>query len=66
MSTAGTELKFFRVERNGHVAEVILNNPKKLNTMTVPWAHELESIVDSLEKDDDVPIFRAIPQHFVV
>jgi enoyl-CoA hydratase/carnithine racemase len=46
--------KFFRVVINGHVAEVVLNNPSKLNTMSIPWALELGSIVEALEANDDV------------
>lgn len=53
-------LKFFRVEINGNVAEVVLNNPSKLNTMSIPWALELGSIFESLEQNDEVLLFLAL------
>jgi enoyl-CoA hydratase len=42
------------VERNGHVATVVLNRPAKLNAMTKPMWQELGETVSMLSDDDSL------------
>lgn len=43
-----------RVERNGNVATVTLDRPKKLNAMTLVMDRQMNEIVYELNNDDDV------------
>ncbi len=43
-----------RVERDGHVAEVVLDRPNKLNAVTLGMFHELRRAFEELDADDDV------------
>jgi enoyl-CoA hydratase len=42
------------VERDGHVATVILNRPEKLNAMTKPMWQRLGGVMEELSADDDL------------
>lgn len=43
-----------RISVDGHVATVSLNRPDKLNAINEKMLHELENVLDSLEKSDQV------------
>jgi len=45
-----------RIDRHGHVAEVILNTPDKLNAMTIKFFHEIETAFQELDRDPDVRV----------
>eukprot|EP01125_Pyxidicula_operculata_P015555 TRINITY_DN5293_c0_g1_i1.p1 TRINITY_DN5293_c0_g1~~TRINITY_DN5293_c0_g1_i1.p1 ORF type:complete len:274 (+),score=45.02 TRINITY_DN5293_c0_g1_i1:28-849(+) len=49
-------LKFFRVDKHDHIAEVVMNRPQKFNMIGLSWADELASIMTELEKSDDVRV----------
>jgi len=46
----------FRVDIIGNRAEVVLNNPLKLNMLSVPWALALGSIFEKLDQDPNVRV----------
>jgi enoyl-CoA hydratase len=43
-----------RLERHGHVAEVVLNTPERLNAMSMQFFHEIERAVRDLDRDPEV------------
>ena len=43
-----------RIDRNGHVAEVVLNRPKKLNLMDPPFFKDVHSAFEELDKDEEI------------
>lgn len=43
-----------RLEKRNHVAEVILNNPDRLNAMAPRFFHELRDVFQTIEQDMDV------------
>ncbi len=43
-----------RVDRRGHVAEVVLNTPDRLNAMTTKFFHEVGSAFEELDADPEV------------
>lgn len=58
MTTAGTELAsaFFRVERDGPVARLIMNRPDKANGMTPDFWADLPRLLASLDRDETVRV----------
>lgn len=44
----------FRVNYDDTVAEVVFNNPKKYNMLSLAWGAELDEILVKLEGDDSV------------
>eukprot|EP01126_Amoeba_proteus_P059128 TRINITY_DN769_c0_g2_i8.p1 TRINITY_DN769_c0_g2~~TRINITY_DN769_c0_g2_i8.p1 ORF type:complete len:139 (-),score=23.87 TRINITY_DN769_c0_g2_i8:124-540(-) len=46
--------QFFRYFLSENVAEIVLNQPDKLNTLSIPWALELEQFVIKAEEDEQV------------
>ena len=51
MSNAYTTI---RVDRRGHVAEVVLNRPDKLNAMTIKFFHEIKARSKQIDLDPSV------------
>jgi len=51
-----SEYECFEVERDGHVATVVLNRPEKRNTMTMAFFREVRSIFESLDADESVRV----------
>ncbi len=46
-----------RIDRDGHVAEVVLDNPERLNVMTLPgFFHEIRDAFREIAADDDVRV----------
>lgn len=43
-----------RIERRGHVAEVVLNTPDRLNAMSIKFFHEIKAAFEQLDLDPDV------------
>lgn len=43
-----------RIERSGHVAEVVLDRPGKLNAVTLSMFHQLRRAFEALDADDEV------------
>jgi enoyl-CoA hydratase len=43
-----------RIERRGHVAEVVLNTPDRLNAMSIKFFHEIKAAFEQLDLDLDV------------
>lgn len=43
-----------RIDRRGHVAEVVLNRPDKLNAMTTKFFHEIKAVFEQIDLDPDV------------
>ena len=50
MTADSTDL--VRVERDGHIATVVLNRPEKLNAMTKPMWERLGAVMVELSTDD--------------
>ncbi len=46
----------FRVEKNNHVAWLILNRPKQRNTMTMEFFEEIRRLFEAFDADDDVRV----------
>jgi enoyl-CoA hydratase/carnithine racemase len=57
------EKKYFTVTYENYIAEVILNNPKRFNMLSLAFAAELEEIFISLESNDAV---RSLHQTYYV
>eukprot|EP00008_Paramoeba_atlantica_P007799 CAMPEP_0201489678 /NCGR_PEP_ID=MMETSP0151_2-20130828/23300_1 /ASSEMBLY_ACC=CAM_ASM_000257 /TAXON_ID=200890 /ORGANISM="Paramoeba atlantica, Strain 621/1 / CCAP 1560/9" /LENGTH=270 /DNA_ID=CAMNT_0047875355 /DNA_START=30 /DNA_END=842 /DNA_ORIENTATION=+ len=53
--------KYLRVDKNGHVGEVVMCRPKQLNTVGDAFFEDLKLAVDMVNKDDEirVALFRA-------
>lgn len=49
-------MKYFTIQYDHHVAEVILSNPQKYNMLSPAWAMELEEILHILEQNDNVRV----------
>lgn len=43
-----------RIDRRGHVAEVVLNRPDKLNAMTTKFFHEIKAAFEQIDVDPEV------------
>jgi enoyl-CoA hydratase len=43
-----------RIDRRGHVAEVVLNTPDRLNAMSIKFFHEIKRAFEELDADHDV------------
>lgn len=50
------QLKRFRVEIHDHIAEVVLNQPKRYNAMDMIFFEELHSIFSQLDQDPNVRV----------
>jgi enoyl-CoA hydratase/carnithine racemase len=44
------------LERNGHIGEIVLNRPEKLNAMTPPMSARLEEICRQVDRDPEVRV----------
>lgn len=49
-----TEYTAIRLDRRGHVAEVVLNNPKKLNAMAPIFFEEIGRVFKEIDEDDSI------------
>ena len=49
-----SEYKVFRLEKEGHIAKLFLDNPKKGNTMGPDFWAEVPRVFQALDKDDEV------------
>ena len=47
---------FLKVEKIGHIAWLILNKPKQLNTMTLEFFQEMRRIFEAFDADTDVRV----------
>ncbi|RMF20828.1 MAG: crotonase/enoyl-CoA hydratase family protein [Deltaproteobacteria bacterium] len=46
-----------RIDRDGHVAEIVLDNPDRLNVMTLPgFFHEVRDAIREIGADDEVRV----------
>jgi enoyl-CoA hydratase len=53
----GKQYTTIRIDRRGHVAEVVLNTPDRLNAMTTKFFHEVKDAFEELDAD---PAVRAV------
>ncbi|MBS1810535.1 MAG: crotonase/enoyl-CoA hydratase family protein [Acidobacteria bacterium] len=49
-----TEYTVIRLERNEHIAEVILNNPERLNAMGANFFTEIRQAFEEIDADDNI------------
>lgn len=47
---------FLKVEKNGHVAWLILNRPKQRNTMTMEFFQDIRRLFAAFDEDEDVRV----------
>ncbi len=61
-----SEFTVIRLETSGHIAEVVLDRPDKLNAMAPIFFDELRAVFDDIERDDQIRavILRAEGRHF--
>jgi len=52
----GTDFTHLLINKNRHVAEVILNRPTKLNTMNHAFFQEIERVFNMIDEDNDVRV----------
>jgi enoyl-CoA hydratase len=43
-----------RIDRRGHVAEVVLNTPDRLNAMSIKFFHEIKAAFEQIDLDADI------------
>ena len=43
-----------RIDRRGHVAEVVLNTPDRLNAMSIKFFHEIKAAFEQLDLDPEI------------
>ena len=62
----GTENRLFRVEKEGHIAWLILDRPEKLNAMNEAFFRELTDHFKALDADDEIRavVIRGEGKHF--
>ncbi len=50
------EYTVIRIDRNDHVAEVVLNNPDRLNVMAKVFFHEIKRAFEELDADPEIRV----------
>ena len=55
-STSSVEPQLFRVEREGKVATIVLDNPEKLNAWSWASARQIAKIADEIRFDDSIRV----------
>lgn len=50
------DLRFYKIDKEGHIGWIFLNRPEKKNAMNPPAFYELPEIISEFEKDEDIRV----------